>query len=167
MRARIDELLGNRWLMLALRAAPVAIAIVIMIPFIGCTESSSDLKVANTPELYDATGPVSYEREIDSVLEQDKPVFLYFYTVGCPPCEEQKPAINELMRGYGERIAFMDVLFGDSNVAMEFNVQGVPTVLLITGKDSEGKYTVYQRFEGVTSIETLRDGIEQVLRLGE
>ena len=151
----------------ASKLAVVAVAMVLVVPFIGTAQSLPDTDVHGVPETNGEPVEMSYWRGIDSALEQGKPVFLYFYAVGCSSCEEQKPAINELMREYGDRIVFMDVLFGDSNVAMEFNVHGVPTVLLITGKDDGGEYIIYRRFEGVTGIETLRESIDQVLRSTE
>ena len=145
------------------KLAVVALAMAVVIPFVGGAQTTVEVEVNGTPAPATTPTVISYEGEIDRALEQGKPVFLYFYSVGCSTCEEQKPAINELMREYGDRIVFMDALFGDSNVAMEFNVHGVPTVLLITGKDDGGEYIIYRRFEDVTGIETLRETIEQVL----
>jgi len=119
----------------------------------------------NSPvtELDYADLEMSLRREIDSVLEQGKLAFLFFYIEGCPPCEEQKPVINELMQEYSRHVAFMDVDMSGPVVLGELNAHESPTVILITGKDSEGEYVVYQRFEDVTTKETLIDSIEQAL----
>ena len=148
------------------KLAVVAVAMAIVIPFIGGGQASLDTEkeVDNTTELNSVPASISYDREIDSALEQGKPVFLYFYIVGCPPCEEQKPVINGLMRKYGERVVFLDVIMGGSNVAQEFNVKDSPSMLLINGKNDEGEYVVYQRFGGVTELESLEESIERVLR---
>lgn len=106
---------------------------------------------------------MSLRREIDSALEQGKPAFLFFYIEGCPPCEEQKPVITELMQEYGHRVAFMDIDMSGPVILEELNAHEPPTMLLITGKDSEGDYIVYQRFEDVTGIEILKESIEQAM----
>lgn len=150
----------------ASKLAVVAVAMAIVIPFTDGVQSSLDTgkEADNTTELNTVLASISYDREIDSALERGKPVFLFFYVAGCPPCEEQHPVINELMREYGERVVFLDVIMGASNVAQEFNVKDSPSMLLVNGKNDEGEYVVYQQFGGVTELETLREGIERVLR---
>jgi len=162
----VSERRGRLVIERASKLAVVAVAMAIVIPFTGGEQDSLDIEkeVDNTTELNSVPASISYDREIDSALEQGKPVFLYFYIVGCPPCEEQKPVINELMREYGERVVFLDVIMGGSNVAQEFNVKDSPSMLLINGKNDEGEYVVYQQFEGVTELESLEEGIERVLR---
>ena len=149
----------------ASKLAVIALAMVIVTPIILATRNSSGAEGVNGRELDDADQEASVWAQIDAALEQDKPVFLYFYVDECPACEKAKPIINELRGEYGDRIVFMDVHSGGT-VARELDVHGVPKVLLIAGKDSEGKYTEYRRFEQVT-IMSLRDGIEQVLQLTE
>jgi len=149
----------------------IALAMVVVALIILATQNLSGAESVDVEELYDADQE-SYDTaietavwaEIDAALEQDKPVFLYFYVHGCFNCEKQKLIIDELKGEYGERVVFMDVVSG-GNVARALNSWGVPKVLLITGKDSEGKYIEYQRFEGLTDITTLREGIEQVLQI--
>jgi uncharacterized membrane protein YphA (DoxX/SURF4 family)/thiol-disulfide isomerase/thioredoxin len=111
---------------------------------------------------YDAL-EMSLRREIDSALEQGKPAFLFFYIEGCPPCEEQKPVINELMQEYSRHVVFMDIDMSGPVILEELDAHEPPTILLITGKDAEGEYVVYQRFEDITKKETLIDGIERAL----
>jgi len=105
----------------------------------------------------------SLRREIDSALAQGKPAFLFFYIEGCPPCEEQKPAITALMQEYSHRVAFMDIDMSGPVILAELDARESPTILLITARDSQGEYIVYQRFEDVTGVETLRSCIEQAL----
>jgi uncharacterized membrane protein YphA (DoxX/SURF4 family)/thiol-disulfide isomerase/thioredoxin len=119
----------------------------------------------NSPatELDYAALEMSLRREIDSAIEQGKPAFLFFFIEDCPPCEEQKPVITALMQEYGHRVVFMDIDMSGPVILAELNARKSPTMLLITGKDSEGEYFVYQRFEDVTDVETLRNSIEQAL----
>jgi thiol-disulfide isomerase/thioredoxin len=88
---------------------------------------------------------------------------LFFYIEGCPPCEEQKPVINELMQEYSRHVVFMDIDMSGPVVLEELGARESPTMLLITAKDAEGEYVVYGRFEDVTGKETLIDSIERAL----
>jgi len=119
----------------------------------------------NSPatELDYAALEMSLRREIDSALEQGKPAFLFFYIEGCPPCEEQKPVITELMQEYRHHVVFMDIDMSGPVILEELEAHEPPTMLLITGKDAEGEYVVYGRFEDVTEKETLIDSIERAL----
>lgn len=151
----------------ASKLAVVAVAMTLVVPFIGAEQGLPETETNGGPEVNSTPEELSYRREINSALEQDKPVFLSFFIFGCPPCEEQQLIINELMPEYDDRIYFMDIPMGGPSVTPEFRVGDTPTMLLVTGKDSEGDYIIYRRFEGVTDIETLREGLEQVLRSTE
>ena len=97
----------------------------------------------------------AYSR-INSSLEQGKPVLLVFYLAGCGECEEQKPIIEEMEQTYQENISFVYIDYkAESGVAFDFEVTGVPTMVLIGGRDGSG-YTVLQRFANLTSKERLQ-----------
>lgn len=148
----------------ASKLAVVALAMVVVIPFIGGAPTTVGAEVNSTPAPGTVPTAISYEGEIDRALEQGKPVFMFFYIVGCPPCVEQQQIINELMPDYGDRVYFLDIIIGGSTFLPQFEVKDTPTILLVTGKDDGGEYIIYRRFEDVTGIETLRESIEQVLR---
>jgi uncharacterized membrane protein YphA (DoxX/SURF4 family)/thiol-disulfide isomerase/thioredoxin len=150
----------------ASKLAVVAVAMVLVVPFIEAVQSPTETGINTAPES-SITEEASYRTEIDMALEQDTPVFLFFYISGCPPCEEQHPIIDALASEYGDRVHFMDILMGGSPVLLELRVGDSPTMLLVTGKDSRGNYTIYRRFVGVTDIEILREGLDKVLRSGE
>lgn len=110
----------------------------------------------------------SFELQIDTALEQTKPVFTYFYAEKCSACEEIEPLINELEHEYGDRIAFIHIDYWEaSRLAEELGVGTTPTMLLITGKDDDGQYIVYQRFDKSADEESLRDSLEQLLQSSE
>ena len=126
----------------------VVLAMVVVIPFIGGAQS-----LTNT--------------EIDSALGEGKVAFLFFYRAGCPPCEAEKLIINELEQEYGDRVVFIRIDYAEAPQAVqEFDVKGAPAMLLVTGKNDEGEYIVYQRFEGRTDKKTLRDSLSDVLARG-
>jgi len=95
--------------------------------------------------------------DIDNSLRVGKPVFLYFYIVGCHDCDLQKPIIDKLEQEYESKIAFVRVDYkAEADVVLHFDVQGTPNMLLITDRHSDGEYDVFQRFSGLTDEETLR-----------
>ena len=113
-----------------------------------------------------ARGP--FEVQIDTALEQSKPVFAYFYAEGCSACEEIEPMLNELEQEYGDRIAFIHIDYWQaSRLLKELEVSITPTMLLITDRSDDGQYIVYQRFDKTVNRSTLIDSIEQVLNSTE
>lgn len=72
--------------------------------------------------------------------DSSKPALLAFYE-GCR-CQVD-PIKDNLEHEYGDRIDFIYI-----NGKEEFDVTEFPTVLLMSGKDDQGKYIEYQRFEG-------------------
>jgi putative oxidoreductase len=147
----------------ASKLAIVVVAMVLFVPFSEAVQSSTDTAATVNPELNSTPEQIAYHTEIDTALGEGRPVFLFFYIIGCPPCEAQHPVIDELSQKYGDRVHFMDVFMSGDNILPEFRVIDSPTMLLVTGKDSEGLYTIYRRFQGTTDIETLRESMEQVL----
>ncbi len=108
----------------------------------------------------------SLNARIDSALKEGKPVLLFFYTEGCPDCEQQKPIIRELEDEYSDRVVFIWIdFYKEEQAVREFDVSTVPTMLLINGKNEEG-YDIYRRFVGFTEEGPLRDAIEHVLENG-
>ena len=98
----------------------------------------------------------SVYHEIDSSLEQGKPVFLYFYLEGCGECAAQKPIIEDLEHVYQDSVSFIHVEYKtEADVAVDFEVTSVPAIVLIVGKNNDG-YTVFQRFSHFTDKYSLQ-----------
>lgn len=128
----------------ASKFAILALAVLVVgMPLVGGAQSSIDLM-------------------IDSALESSKPAFLVFYK-GCLPCQAGR-IFDDLEGEYGDKIAFIHINYGkDPQAAEEFDVKKSPTVLLITGKNDEGEYTIVYQKSGSIDKEELREIFNQVL----
>ncbi len=125
------------------QGALVALAMVVVIPFLGGAPGPPDGEIYDTPEL------------------------LFFYDGDPADFEREFTILFDLEREYSGRIVFLAINYGeDPQVAEEFDVEISPTVLLIIGKSKEGEYLVYQRFEGTIDKETLRDTFDEMLSSG-
>lgn len=101
--------------------------------------------------------------KINASLNNNIPVFVYFYSGNCHFCQEQSPIVNKLEDNYSGNIAFIYVNLDDNPLAgHEFNIRAVPITLLITDKDETQQF-VYQEFRGLTNSTVLNSSIEQAI----
>jgi len=110
-----------------------------------------------------AEDPQTLMGKINTNLNNNIPVFVYFYSDNCYFCQEQSPIVNKLEENYSYNIAFIYVNLDNNPLdALEFNVRAVPITLLITDKD-ENQQFVYQEFRGLTNSTVLNSSIEQAI----
>ena len=78
-------------------------------------------------------------------MESDVPVLVAFWAEWCQPCKMLAPTIEELANDYSGRakIGKLDV-DGNKETAMKFQIQSIPTVVLIKGGEVVGKFVGMQ-----------------------
>ncbi|MCL7475495.1 MAG: thioredoxin domain-containing protein [ANME-2 cluster archaeon] len=110
-----------------------------------------------------AEDPQTLNTKINSNLNNNTPVFVYFYSDYCHFCQEQSPIVKKLENNYSSNIAFMYVNLDDNPLAgLEFNVTTVPIMVLIIGKDEIQRF-VYLEFRGLTNSTVLNNSLEKVV----
>ncbi len=88
---------------------------------------------------------------LDDADDAGKPVFAFFTADWCPPCRELKRGVlhdASVMAGLQENYVLVKVDLTkrsgvNAELAQEFNVRGIPTVILIDPRDGE-----FDRFTG-------------------
>jgi thioredoxin 1 len=89
------------------------------------------------------------------VLKSDKPVLVDFHAVWCGPCQMLAPIIQELEESRDDFYVGKVDVDQELNLALEYKVQAVPTLLLF----KEGK--VVNKAVGFLSKEELEDFINE------
>jgi thioredoxin 1 len=100
--------------------------------------------------------------EVDTVLEkakkEQKAVMLELGSVGCIPCEQMKPVMQQLRDNYKGKL---EVLFVDvrvnKEVARKYNVFGIPTQVFL---DKNGKE--FSRHIGFYPYEEIQDVLKKI-----
>jgi thioredoxin 1 len=73
----------------------------------------------------------NFEQE---VLKSDKPVLVDFWAEWCPPCRALTPTIDKLANDYAGKVKIGKVdTDSNQNLAMRYQVQNIPTILLFKG----------------------------------
>ena len=90
-----------------------------------------------------------------------------FYIDGCHLCQAAAPIIYDMEQEFTNKIVLMRLdynqYYQNSEVVSDLNITNIPFVLVITGKNSEGKYNISGRFEGTIDGNALRSSIEQAI----
>ncbi len=142
---------------------PIALALALTLALIACTKTPEPptatpkpktgdaspavaQSVAQTPDMAHETGIVWRKDDVDAAFAQaradNKPVFLYWGAVWCPPCNQVKATIFNRQDFIERSRLFVPVyLDGDSPSAQKlgarFKVSGYPTMILFKPDGSE------------------------------
>ena len=93
-----------------------------------------------------------------TVMQSTIPTIVDFWAPWCGPCKMVAPTLDKLAREYAGKLLVAKVNTDDnSEWAMKFNVQGIPTMLFVAG----GK--VVHRQVGALPEPMLRDVVSQFL----
>ena len=79
------------------------------------------------------------------VLESTTPVLVDFTAVWCQPCKMLDPIIKQLATDWDGKVKFLKLDVDDSpQIAMDYQVMGVPTLMLFKDGQPVERVTGYQ-----------------------
>jgi len=115
-------------------------------------DSDADTGPAETPP--DEPVHVDGEHHLAELVADHDTVLVDFYADWCGPCQMLAPEIEDVAAETDAAVAKVDI-DTHQGLAAEYNVQGVPTMLVISGGDP------VERVVGVRDADELADLIEQ------
>ncbi len=77
----------------------------------------------------------TFQKTIDEAKKNGQPVFVDFYAEWCGPCKMAAPIVDKLATEYQGKALITKVNVDENNVARDFGVMSIPTVVII--KDGE------------------------------
>ena len=99
------------------------------------------------------------EQNFNEMIASGKPVMVDFGATWCGPCKALAPRIEELEKEYEGRIAIGTADVDEcSDLAAQFRIRNVPTVLFFKGSDQPVDKSV-----GLVAKETLAEKLNALL----
>jgi thioredoxin 1 len=88
----------------------------------------------------------------DEVLNASEPVLVDFSAVWCQPCKMLDPIVKQLAEEWQGRVKVVK-LDADQNpgILMQYNVMGIPTLLLFKGGELKERITGFQSKDKLVS----------------
>lgn len=101
--------------------------------------------MANIPEIDEGT----FEKE---VLKAPDPVLVDFSAVWCSPCKMLDPIVEELASEWNGKVKVVKLDVDTSpGIAMQYQVLGVPTLMLFVDGESRERITGFQPKDRIVS----------------
>ncbi len=86
------------------------------------------------------------------VLQSSLPVVVDFTAVWCGPCKMLDPVVSQLSKEWGGKVKFIKLDVDDnSNLAVQYGVMGVPTLILFVNGNPVQRLSGYQPKERIIS----------------
>lgn len=81
----------------------------------------------------------------EEVLKASKPTIVDFTAVWCGPCKMLEPVVNELADTWDGKAKFVKLdVDNNAEIAMQYHVMGVPTLMLFVDGEPKERLTGYQ-----------------------
>ena len=78
------------------------------------------------------------------VLKSDVPVLVDFSAVWCGPCKMLEPIVHEMAEDWGDSVKVVKLdIDHNPNIPMNYQVMGVPTLMLFKGGEVAERLTGY------------------------
>ena len=101
--------------------------------------------MANIPE-------VNQDVFEEEVLSASGPVLVDFSAVWCGPCKMLDPIVEQLAKEWGEKVKVVKLdVDNNPEIAMQYQVMGVPTLMLFVDGESRERLTGYQPKDRIAS----------------
>ena len=95
---------------------------------------------------------VNEENFGEEVLADSRPVLVDFSAVWCAPCKMLDPIVEQLAQEWTEKIKVVKLDVDNSpNIAMQYRVMGVPTLMLFIQGESRERLVGYLPKDRITS----------------
>ena len=95
---------------------------------------------------------VTEETFQSEVIESEQPVLVDFTAVWCGPCKMLEPVVKELAADWAGKVKIVKLdVDNNANIAMQYQVMGVPTLMLFNQGEVRERLTGYKPKKQIVS----------------
>ena len=142
------------------------VAIVMMVASCNnrAEQNQAEETVTNEMTQDEATAEAANEAGQDGWMKQStiksaKPMVVDFYATWCGPCKELAPVLDEIEKNHTGEVIFKRIdVDQEQELAQEFGIQAIPTLMFITPKGE------YQTLLGLQPAEVIEGKISELLK---
>lgn len=142
------------------------VAIVMMVASCNnrAEQNQAEETVTNEMTQDEATAEAASEAGQDGWMKQStiksaKPMVVDFYATWCGPCKELAPVLDEIEKNHTGEVIFKRIdVDQEQELAQEFGIQAIPTLMFITPKGE------YQTLLGLQPAEVIEGKISELLK---
>jgi thioredoxin 1 len=124
---------------------PQALTFLSALANINITPTLKEQSMADIPKLTEAVFEVE-------VINSTLPVMVDFTATWCGPCKMLDPVVTQLSQDWKGKVKVVKLDVDDnSNIAMQYGVMGVPTLILFVGGNPVQRLSGYQPKDRIVS----------------
>ncbi|MBQ6167316.1 MAG: thioredoxin family protein [Muribaculaceae bacterium] len=133
----------------------IFICLVAVLALVACNNKSENQNVEAT-EAEQVEAAVTPEVSQDgwgkqNTLKSNKPMVVDFFATWCGPCKQLAPVLEEIEKNHQGEVIFKRIdVDQEPELAMEFKIEGVPTLFFIT---PDGEYQSLVGYQDAPVIE--------------
>ncbi|MGN1227942.1 MAG: thioredoxin [Christensenellales bacterium] len=90
------------------------------------------------------------EDEFESLISENKLVFVDFFATWCPPCKMLAPVLDDVSAEVGDKIVMVKINVDENeNISRQFGIINIPTMIIFKDGEPVGKMVGYRDYEQI------------------
>jgi thioredoxin-like negative regulator of GroEL len=108
--------------------------------------------------------PPPFAETVAASLGQSKPVLIFVFFQGCPPCERATPIVRKLANDFAGTVTYLPIDYDEyTDQVLTMGVTGTPTIYIVTRHNADGAYSASFSVVGFAEEEILKAALQKAV----
>ena len=137
----------------------IFLCMIALVALVACNNKSENKSQGQNQNSTEAVTTDDGNWAQQSTIQSSKPMVVDFFATWCGPCKQLAPVLDEVEKNHQGEVIFQRIdVDQEMDLAQEFGIRSVPTLMFITPKGE------YQTLVGLQDAETIEAKIAQLLK---